>query len=163
MKRIGASEEYFYSLNYFKNIIKRNSENYAFAFVFKDDVVVSVELIFILHKTLYSYLGGTLAEYFDVRPNDFLKIEVINWARKVGYEYYILGGGRTDDDDLYHYKKSFFPNDSDIVFYTGRKVLNVKIYKALDRLVNGTRVINDEVDLKCKTSNKFYFPIYRHA
>jgi hypothetical protein len=159
MKRIGANAEYFYSLNYFKNIIERNAANYAFAFVYKDDKLISVELIFILDKTIYSYLGGTLSEYFKVRPNDFLKIEVINWARSKGYEYYILGGGRKDDDNLYHYKKSYFPNDPDILFYTGRKVINVEIYKALDKLANGN---NTEVRPSRKPlSNRAYFPVYR--
>ncbi|WP_405292886.1 GNAT family N-acetyltransferase [Algibacter sp. Ld11] len=160
MKRIGAAEEYFYSLAYFQNIVKRNKDNFALAFVYKDDVVISVELILILRTTLYSYLGGTLAEYFNCRPNDFLKIEVINWARKIGHEYYVLGGGRKDDDNLYQYKKTFFPNDSDVLFYTGRKVVNTKIYKALDTIVNGPK---EKGTPKSKISSNTYFPIYRQA
>ncbi|MCL5127868.1 GNAT family N-acetyltransferase [Algibacter sp. L4_22] len=160
MTRIGAAKEYFYSLDYFKNIIKRNSDNYALAFVYKDDVIISVELILILRTTLYSYLGGTLSDYFNYRPNDFLKIEVMNWARKEGHEYYVLGGGREDNDNLYHYKKTFFPNDSDVIFYTGRKVVNTQIYKALDVAFNGPK---EKGKVKSKTSSKVYFPIYRKA
>ena len=160
MKRIGATKEYFYSLEYFKNIVQQNKDNYALAFVYKDDVIISVELILILRKTMYSYLGGTLADYFNYRPNDFLKIEVMNWARKIGHEYYVLGGGRKDDDNLYQYKKTFFPNDEDVVFYTGRKVINKKVYKTLDNMVNGPK---DADAPKSKISSKTYFPIYRHA
>jgi len=159
MKRIGANEEYYYSLDYFKNIINRNADNYAFAFVYSGEKIISVELIFILDKTIYSYLGGTLSDFFNVRPNDFLKIEVINWARTQGYQYYVLGGGRKDNDNLYLYKKSYFPNDPDVLFYTGRKVINYKIYKILDNLVNGE---SEKQESKSKkTSNKPYFPIYR--
>jgi len=78
MTRIGAASEYFYSLEYFKNIVQRNKDNFALAFVYKDDIAISVELILILRTTMYSYLGGTLADYFNYRPNDFLKIEVMN-------------------------------------------------------------------------------------
>ncbi|GAL64907.1 GNAT family N-acetyltransferase [Algibacter lectus] len=158
MTRIGAASEYFYSLEYFKNIIQRNKDNFALAFVYKDDIAISVELILILRTTMYSYLGGTLADYFNFRPNDFLKIEVMNWARKVGHEYYVLGGGRKDDDNLYHYKKTFFPNDGDVLFYTGRKVVNTKVYKALDKMVNGPKEAGTP---KSKISSKTYFPLYR--
>ena len=37
----------------------------------------SGEIILIAGDTLYSYLGGTLSDYFKYRPNDFLKIEVM--------------------------------------------------------------------------------------
>lgn len=160
MTRIGAAKEYFYSLDYFKNAVAQNKDNYAIAFVYKDDVIISVELILILRTTLYSYLGGTLSDYFKYRPNDFLKIEVMNWARSHGHEYYVLGGGRKDNDNLYNYKKTFFPNDEDVLFYTGRKVINTQMYKALDKAVNGPR---EKGTPKTKTSSNTYFPVYRKA
>ncbi|MDN3667139.1 GNAT family N-acetyltransferase [Algibacter miyuki] len=159
MKRIGASSEYFYSLEYFQNIVKLNQENHALAFVYKDDVLISVELIFVLGSYLYSYLGGTLADYFNYRPNDFLKISVINWAREKGFTNYVLGGGRVDGDNLYQYKKAFFPNDDDVMFYTGRKIVNLGVYKELVSLATK----DGEEKVKVKISNKTFFPAYRRA
>ena len=153
MKRLNADKSYFFSLNYFKNIIKLNKKNYAIAFVYKGDVAISTELIFISGQTLYSYLGGTLADFFDCRPNDFLKIQVMKWARANGHKYYVLGGGRSNDDSLYKYKKTFFPNDEDLIFYTGRKVINQDVYKNIVEKAN--------IDYSQSTLGTSYFPKYR--
>ncbi|WP_100615843.1 GNAT family N-acetyltransferase [Confluentibacter citreus] len=160
MSRIGADTDYFYDIDYFKNIIKLSKENFLIAFVFKDDVAISTELILISGNTLYSYLGGTLADYFDLRPNDFLKIEVMKWARANNYKYYLLGGGRVDYDSLYHYKKSFFPNDNDIIYYTGRKIVNKKIYKRLVKIMNAN-IILDDSNIEIKQEKIKFFPAYR--
>jgi hypothetical protein len=29
---------------------------------------------------MYSFLAGTVAEYFELRPNNFLKMEAIKWG-----------------------------------------------------------------------------------
>ncbi|PNW26011.1 GNAT family N-acetyltransferase [Formosa algae] len=151
MQRINASIEYHYALSYFQNIIELSKNDFLLAIVYKDDVAISAELILISGDTLFSYLGGTLSEYFNLRPNDFLKIAVIQWARAHEYKYYILGGGRKDGDDLYHYKKTFFPKDPDEMYFTGRKITNHQIYQKLNVLL-GTA-----------DSGENYFPSYRHG
>lgn len=162
MNRIGADNDYFYDIDYFKNIIKLSKDNFLIAFVFKDDVAISTELILISGDTLYSYLGGTLADYFNLRPNDFLKIEVMKWARANNFEYYLLGGGREDYDTLYHYKKSFFPNDNDVIYYTGRKIVNKKVYDKLDKIMNAHIVFDGSTSNTDKKQDKIkFFPAYR--
>lgn len=158
MKRNTAESQYFYTIDYFQNYIKANPDFCAIATVCKDDLPVSAELILLSNTTLYSFLGGTYAEFFDSRPNDFLKINVLNWARENGYGYYLLGGGRTNGDGLYCYKKSFFPKDNDVTFYTGRKVLNLNIYK---KLVSETKLIDFCSDNKKITISEGFFPGYR--
>ncbi|MDO7171351.1 GNAT family N-acetyltransferase [Mariniflexile sp. AS56] len=162
MSRIGADKEYRYSLEYFESIIELSGDDFMIALVFKGDVAISTELVLISGTSLFSFLGGTLSEYFKLRPNDFLKIEVLNWARQHGYTQYVLGGGRTDGDSLYQYKKSFFPNDKDLIFYTGRKIINTKIYKKLDNLLNSS-VISECVnpDEKQNKQQIGFFPVYR--
>lgn len=162
MSRIGASEDYFYTIDYFKSIIALSKNNFAIAFVCKDTVAISVELILIAGNTLYSYLGGTLSDFFDLRPNDFLKIEVMKWARVHGYKYYLLGGGRTDSDSLYQYKKSFFPESKDVIYYTGRKIVDETMYNKLDKILNANVIMNGE-EPKKTTSESNYFPAYRKS
>jgi len=157
MNRNNATKHYFYSLSFFKDFIKINHKNCAVTFVYKDDKPVSTELMIISDDIIYSFLGGTLAEYFSSRPNDFLKIEVIKWALKKGIKYYVLGGGRTDDDGLYKYKKAFFQHDEDVVFYTGRKVLNSEIYNRLIKEIE----VEVEVDIIKEKTNQKFFPAYR--
>tara|TARA_R110002033_G_scaffold2461_5_gene17054 strand:+ start:26 stop:1123 length:1098 start_codon:yes stop_codon:yes gene_type:complete len=160
MNRIGAEDDYFYSLDYFKNIIKLSRDNFVIVYVYKADIAISVELILISGDTLYSYLGGTLSDYFDLRPNDFLKIEVMKWARTHHYKYYLLGGGRIDNDSLYQYKKSFFPTDKDIIYFTGRKIVNKEMYDKLNKIMNAT-VIFEGPEKEEKIEKIHFFPAYR--
>ncbi|GGK28908.1 hypothetical protein GCM10007962_23920 [Yeosuana aromativorans] len=160
MNRIGAEDDYFYSLEYFKNIIQLSQGNFVVVLIYKGNIAISAELILIAGNTLYSYLGGTLADYFHCRPNDFLKIEVMKWAKSHNYKYYLLGGGRVDNDTLYQYKKSFFPYDKDVIYYTGRKIVNEAMYHKLDTIMNAN-VIVDGVESEEKPDKSNYFPAYR--
>ncbi|GAA4231950.1 hypothetical protein GCM10022291_05550 [Postechiella marina] len=155
MKRNVASDIYFFPVEYFINLIKGNPNHLVIAIVYKDDVAISAELIIVSNDTLYSYLGGTLAEYFSYRPNDFLKIEVMKWAINENIKFYVLGGGRENCDGLYQYKKSFFPKDEDVTFYTGRKIVNPKIYETL------ISAINPECVGKSLENKSIYFPLYK--
>ena len=122
------------------------------AITYKENVAISVELLLLSDKVVYSFLGGTDEEYFESRPNDLLKLEVINWSRKNGYDYYFLGGGKEEGDSLYQYKKDFFPKDRDQTFYTGRKILNDIIYNEL--VQNNPKAIESD--------SKDFFPLYRY-
>ena len=43
---------------------------------------------------IYSFLGGTNESYFNMRPNELLKLKVLEWARENDYTFYVLGGGK---------------------------------------------------------------------
>lgn len=152
MKRNGASKSLYFSLEHFEDLILNNKENFTIVFVYKDAVPVSTELIIHLESSLYAYLGGTLSDYFEYRPNDFLRVEVIRWGIDKGYTHYVLGGGITNGDGLYKFKKSLFPNSTDKVFYTGRKIIDPKKYEKLCALAG----FSDE-DLVPGA----FFPLYR--
>lgn len=147
MNRNNADESYFFSLAYFESLILENFQNVAIVFSKKDDVMISTELIIYCQDTVYAFLGGTREDYFQFRPNDFLRVNIIKLASKLKLKYYVLGGGRTDGDGLYKSKKAFFPKDQDPVFYTGRKILNSIVYNQL------THERNSE--------NTSFFPAYR--
>lgn len=156
MVRNNATDNYFYPKSYFENLIQQNKNHIVLVIVYHENTPISVELCIINNKALYSYLGGTLADYFAHRPNDFLKIETIKWAIKHDIYYYILGGGRKDGDGLYNYKKAFFPKDEDVTFYTGRKIINKTIYK---RLLS-TMGVNTADAATFITDTNTYFPYY---
>ncbi len=157
MERNNAAENYFYEKSYFENLIIDHPETTVIATVYKDGAAISTELIIIDNNQLYSYLGGTLADYFNFRPNDFLKIEVIKWALENNITHYVLGGGRQNNDGLFQYKKAFFPKDDDAVFYTGRKVINHKVYKKLTK----TYPFNKKELANLINHGQTFFPIYR--
>jgi carbamoyl-phosphate synthase large subunit len=156
MKRKNASKQYLYPLSYFKKFIKENINKCVIVMIYKEDIAISTELILLSNDTIYSFLGGTLEDYFCVRPNDFLKIEVMKWAHKHNIKYYVLGGGFNDDDNLYKYKKSFFPYDKDIIFYTGKKIINKTVYAKLLKKKSQKKIaVTKEI------SFNNYFPQYR--
>lgn len=156
MKRRNASVSYYFSKEYFLGLINKNKKYYAVAFVYLGSDVISTELIIIDDKSLYAFLGGTNAHFFSMRPNDFLRVEVIKWAIQNKFEYYILGGGLKDEDGLYKSKKAYFPNNEDVLFRTGRKILDAKTYKQF--------CLNIDPDYTCDENelvNEQYFPFYR--
>lgn len=156
MVRNNASQNYFYSRAYFEHLITNKQNKTVIAIIYFENNPISTELIIINEDTMFSFLGGTLSAYFELRPNDYLKIEVIKWGIENNFKYYALGGGRADDDSLYKYKKSFFPKDEDVIFYTGRKVLNVKVYQNLMKPLT-----NNEIALENSiTDPNKYFPLY---
>ncbi|WP_171017393.1 GNAT family N-acetyltransferase [Maribacter sp. ACAM166] len=158
MIRKNAENELFYSVAYFKNYVLNNPTRCAIAMVYLNDIPISTEFLLLSNDTIYSYLGGTNSEFFKTRPNDFLKVEVLHWARSNGFKYYVLGGGRVDNDPLYTYKKSFSPKDKDLIFYTGRKILNQKIY---NNLVS-KRMEEIENFKELNTTANTFFPGYRN-
>ncbi len=156
MKRNKADSIYFFSSAYFESLIFSNINNFSIAIVYFENIPISVELIINYKDTVFAFLGGTNAEYFSHRPNDFLRVKVIEWAIKNGKKHYVLGGGMKDGDGLYKSKKSFFPKDDDVIFYTGRKIVNEKIYDELCLASSSDYANIEREDLK-----NYFFPFYR--
>lgn len=149
MDRNHAEQEYYFDKSFFKKL-NEMKENIVYFNVIYEGKVISTELVVYSPNNCYSYLGGTLSEYFDLRPNDFLKYEIIKWAYNKGINNFILGGGYGGEDDgIYRYKKSFAPNGI-YDFYIGKNIFDKRIYKKLVKI----REENGKID-------KNFFPIYR--
>ncbi|WP_341215362.1 GNAT family N-acetyltransferase [uncultured Wocania sp.] len=157
MVRRNAKGIYFFSLNYFENLILNNLNEFSIAFAYIDDIPISAELIIKNNNTIFAFLGGTDSNYFHYRPNDYLRVEIIKWAIKENLESYVLGGGLKDGDGLYKSKKYLFPKNEDIPFCTGRKIINQKIY---NKIINGLDVEYTNVSNLIQNADSF-FPIYR--
>ncbi|RRQ48853.1 GNAT family N-acetyltransferase [Maribacter algicola] len=154
MDRRDAIDSFYHPESYFLNFAKANPSNLAVGLVHFNGIPISSEFFLISENTIYSFLGGTDSEFFKLRPNEFLKINAVKWAHERGMSYYMIGGGLSDgtEDKLYQYKKKYFPLDTDIDFYTGRKVIMPEVYKDLN--FRAGKPQNDEI-----TSG--FFPRYR--
>jgi len=157
MQRTNADAKFFYSLENISMFIKGNPKNSAICNIYYENKVISSELILISDESIFSFLGGTDDNYFDKRPNDLLKFEMINWARDNNLKYYVLGGGYGFEDGIYKYKKSFFPNDI-VTYNTGRKIINAEAYKELFELNNSLRTKNGLEALSIDDTS--FFPLY---
>lgn len=157
MLRNNATSTHFYSDSHFENLILKNHNDFSIAIVYFDNIAISVELIIHENDTLYAFLGGTNADYFSYRPNDFLRVEVIKWAIQQKNKYYILGGGITNDDGLHKSKKAFFPKGEPVFFYTGRKVINEIVNEQICLITNKEKYAN----LDKSKPKDYFFPFYR--
>ena len=152
MDRNNAKDYYYFKIDYFENIAKYLPENYVFFHVLKDGKVISTELVLYADKYAYSFLGGTLADYYEFRPNDFLKNEIIKWCHQKQIQKFVLGGGYCKDDGIYRYKKGF-TQSPDVPFYTGCNIFDQKKYDEFVAL----RALQDAEF----NPNSNYFPLYR--
>lgn len=129
MQRNNAEKKFFFPYSFFENISKNLSNNSIFYFVQYNETFISTELIILGNSNAYSFLGGTIAKYFEFRPNDLLKDYIIKDLKKKKLKYYCLGGGT---EGIIRFKKSFCKN-GDVAFYIGKKVHNKKIYNEIIR------------------------------
>lgn len=156
MNRNNAESLYFFSKSYFEKLIASNKTNFSIAVVFYKNTPISVELNIHYKKIMYAFLGGTDSDYFNQRPNDFLRVKLIDWAIKKEKKYYILGGGIKNGDGLYKSKRAFFPKNKEYIFYTGRKIIDKKKYETFSLSVD-----SNYLEIKNTAFTDVFFPYYR--
>lgn len=146
MERSDAEDQFYFKKRFFEELMLM--DNAVMFHVSFEEKIISTELVIYGAENCYSYLGGTDSEYFYTRANDFLKFEIIKWAKEKGLKNFVLGGGYGADDGIFHYKMNLAPHGIKD-FYIGRKIFDECIYDMLCE----TRA--DEV------LNVAYFPKYR--
>lgn len=156
MERNNANSGYYFDKKFFDTINEMH-DNYAYFHVLYEEKIISTELVLYGSENSYSFLGGTFSEYFHLRPNDFLKFEIIKWAKNKGLKRFVLGGGYGEDDGIYRYKKSFAPNGI-YDFYVGKKILDRDKYIELTTYRNKRLELDDYYDT---IDTKGFFPKYR--
>ncbi len=127
MNRNKADKFYYFSYDYTTSLVNSLREYSRIYVTFIRDKAISAELVLFDQTRAYSFLGGTLSDYFTLRPNDLLKHEIINDMKTRGLEYFVLGGGTTEGDGISKYKKSFGKNNAS-EFYIAKKVHNRHVY-----------------------------------
>jgi hypothetical protein len=156
MDRRNAADTYYFPREYFEQIHADLKGQFAYFHAFVGDAMVATELVLVSAHRIYSFLGGTNAAWFHVRPNDLLKVEIMNWARSGGKTDFVLGGGYSPGDGIYRYKLAFAPEGS-VPFAIGSRVLNTSAY---EELVDARRAAG-AVTGKEWQPNPQYFPAYR--
>jgi hypothetical protein len=156
MQRRHAGEGYYFSPAFFRQLHQGLPGQFAYFHAFHADRVVSTELVLVSAENVYSFLGGTECEAFELRPNDLVKFEIIRWAKAQGKKRFVLGGGYEPDDGIFQYKVAFAPSGV-VPFEVGRRVIDPQRYAALvearhDQAVRQGQVWQPRED---------YFPTYR--
>lgn len=154
MNRRGQT--HFFGREYFDRIHTDLRGLFTYFHVLIGGAVVSTELVLISANRIYSYLGGTDAAWFHVRPNDLLKVEIMKWAYAAGKREFVLGGGNARSDGIYRYKLSFAPDGSK-PFAIGSRVLSERAY---EQLVESRRMFAARQGAEWQPKPE-YFPAYR--
>lgn len=156
MDRRDALSAYRFSSEFFATIVRDLRGSFAFFHVIHGDRIVSTELVLVSDHHVYSFLGGTLEDAFELRPNDLLKHQVIEWARDQGKRAFVLGGGYGSDDGIFRYKASFAPTGV-VPFRIGKRVHDDV---AVGRLVDDRRAHASRAGTAWEPTLGF-FPPYR--
>ena len=156
MERRNAAGSYYFPRRYFEWIHEKLPGQFAYFYSYAGRAVASAELVLVSAQRVYSFLGGTDAQWFNVRPNELLKLEVMNWARDAGKKEFVIGGGYEPGDGIYRYKLSFAPHGA-VPFSIGARIFNSAAY---EQLVDSRRALaaaqGNPWLPKCN-----YFPVYR--
>lgn len=154
MDRKAASESYYFSENFFRSIHSSLPGQFAYFHARNGQHVISTELVLVSAESVYSFLGGTDSSAFDMRPNELLKFEIMNWAAQQGKKHFVLGGGYEPDDGIFKYKKAFAPSGV-VPFYVGQRVYDSAKYA---QLVNGRNLMAAREGIDVAPD---FFPAYR--
>lgn len=149
LARNQAGRFYYFNDSFYNSVHGKLKGNYLYAHTLKGGRIISTELLLYNETYIHSFLGGTMEEFFEFRPNNILKHEVIIWAKKKGIKYFLLGGGYREGDSIFRYKRSF-ASKGVLGFYIGKKVHD---HAAVSMLENITG--------KGKENLGSYFPSYR--
>ena len=130
MDRNDSEDFYYFKEDYFNGICQNLGEHSLFFFTMLEDKVLSCELVLLNSLSAYSFLGGTLSEYYPLRPNNILKHEIIRYLKTMNVKEYCMGGGSTLDDSLYRYKRTF-ARQGEVEFYIGKKIYDQETYNTV--------------------------------
>lgn len=155
LERRAAGSEYWFSETFFERFATDLRGHYVLCMVYEGRTAVSCELVLVGARRAYSFLGGTEAYSFPMRPNDLLKHEVIHWAAETGLEHYVLGGGVAGEDGIFRYKREFSPTGV-VPFSVATAVLDPPAY---ERIL--TRRFPPGSDERARAVAGGFFPAYR--
>lgn len=146
MRRLEASQQYFFSHEYFLNFMKSTD--------FKTDILLVKEIqsgkfiagsMFVKTNDIVQFhLSGTRTDYLYLRPSKLFLDEMRLIATEEQFKYFNLGGGLGGEkDSLFDFKASFSKD--------------FKLFKTWNYIVN--KNVYDKLSEHKQKSN--YFPLYR--
>ena len=149
MKRLNASEHYFFNLDYFMNFMNQTD--------FKTEILLVEDLesgkaiagsMFVMTKGFVQFhLSGTRTDFLSLKPSKLFLDEMRIEATNRNFKYFNLGGGfGSKEDSLFQFKSSFSKDFR--TFKVWKHVVNQEVYTNLCKNINGVK-------------NQNFFPLYR--
>ena len=156
MERLGSDTWYRFDEDFFARLHGGFPGRSVYVAAYLEGEAVSIDLMLLGRRTAYYFLGGTDMNASRSRPNDLVKMSVMEWLADRDYRWYVLGGGVTPGDGLERYKRGFAP-EGERCFRTAERVLDPVAYAVLvderrERAAADGQAWDEEGE---------YFPAYR--
>jgi serine/alanine adding enzyme len=126
MKRRGALPYYFFSDDYFRGFRELLGDAQALLSVSKGEEMIAGALFMRSPDFIHYHLGGSDPGFLELRPNNLLFFEAMQWGYTLGATALHLGGGYRPDDGLFRFKAGFSPLRAR--FWVGRAVHDEEAY-----------------------------------
>lgn len=150
MKRLGATDFYMFTEEYFQNLLEAKEFNAKLFILYDEDEPVAGELVICTQKIMQSHLLATSDKYYRNSPAKLITDEITILGRELGMHYFNLGGGLGfKEDSLFDFKSSYSKLLLD--FKSWRYIADQESY---DLLLEESNIDpNNTVD---------FFPLYRY-
>ncbi len=133
MVHSGATDFYFFSDNFFLDLIQALGDKLLFAKVEKDGIVYASALFFISGNLATYYLSARNLEFPKVPASNLLLSEMAFWCVDHKIEAFNFGGGLSldENDYLFKFKSNFSKEIRD--FHIGKRIHQQGVYEDLQR------------------------------
>ena len=145
MDRLGASDSYYFSKEYFFNFFECEDFKTRVLLVIENETGKAMAgAMFVESNSIIQFhLSGTRTEFLNWAPANLFLDEMRLIATEAGYKIFNLGGGLGgQEDSLFNFKASFSKDHRD--FRLWRYIVDQKVYDTLSKGKEGS-----------------YFPLYR--
>ena len=108
MDRVSASQSYYYSEEYFSELIHNKDFNCKLIMVFDGETAICGAIVMYANNIIRTHLSATAANYLKESPSKLLTDEISLIGRQMGAKYFHLGGGVGGREDTLYKFKSYF-------------------------------------------------------
>ena len=130
MRRVSASEHYFFSREYFAQLRGAVGDVLHLAICHKDGAVACGALFTEVCGIVQYHLSGTTDEFHNQYPTKVMLDSVRTWAKERGNKIMHLGGGYgSTEDSLFQFKAGF--SHLRAPFHTWRLIADPETYQSL--------------------------------
>ena len=130
-KRHGLKRPKF-PLGLYENIwnIFKSGEELRWSVATTEDQIIAFQINFLYKDSIYYWEGASLSEALNLRPNDTLFSDTIQWGISRGYKYLNLGGSPEKAEGLVRFKEAWGGEKKEYLIYSKKKFW----YKTVEKL-----------------------------
>jgi len=118
----------FHAFTFFENLVNEFKEQSTVLCVKHESKVVASVLTFFFKDTVIPYYSGSLPEYNQYRPNNFMYFKLMEYGVEKGYKYFDFGRSRKDTGSFdFKRHQGFEPQQLHYQYYlhTAKEIPNV--------------------------------------